>query len=83
MAWLSEGSVLMEPATIACDGRDPAGRRCGAEALIRRIDYRYTTEVDILQGEARQVLHETHYEVDCPVCGLRTQVEHPVRASQW
>jgi hypothetical protein len=75
MAWLSEGAMLMKPVTIVCNGGASRGRRCGAEAEIRQVHYRYVTEADHSSGELRQVLYETHYDIDCPTCGRRTQVE--------
>jgi len=61
------------PTTIACDSRDSEGRLCGATAEVRRIHYKYVPQV--FRGEVEQVLSETHYDIECPRCGWRTQIE--------
>jgi len=71
----SKGAMAMQPTTIICDGRDSEGRPCGATAEVRRVHYKYVPHLDRPLGEMQQVLSETHYEIDCPHCGWRTQVE--------
>jgi hypothetical protein len=65
----------MAPATLICDGRDSEGRVCGATAEVRKVHYRYVPQRVGRNGDIEQVLSETHYEIDCPRCGWRTQVE--------
>jgi hypothetical protein len=65
----------MQPSMILCDGRDANGRPCGAEAEVRRVHYKYVSEFKRPFGDVQQVLSETQYEIECPRCGWRTQVE--------
>jgi hypothetical protein len=71
----SSEDVLLQPAAIRCTAGQTWGRTCGAEAAVRQVHYRYVTETDWTAGELRQVLSETHYDIECPHCGRRTQVE--------
>ena len=70
-----EGAVSMQPTTILCNARDAEGRVCGATAEVRQVHYKYVPHLDRPRGQFEQVLSETHYEIDCPRCGWRTQVE--------
>ena len=74
----SQGAT-MQPAMIVCDGRDPNGRPCGAEAEVRRVHYKYVAEMERQLGEVQQVLSETQYEIECPRCGWRTQIQRVER----
>jgi hypothetical protein len=65
----------MQPTMIACNGRDAHGNICGAEAEVRRVHYKYVAEREGRLGDVQQVLSETQYEIECPRCGWRTQVE--------
>jgi hypothetical protein len=65
----------MQPTMIVCDGRDAKGNICGAAAEVRRVHYKYVAELELPLGELQQVLSETQYEIECPRCGWRTQVE--------
>jgi hypothetical protein len=51
------------------------GRVCGAQATVRQVHYKYTAQLVRRQGEFQQVLSEAQYEISCPRCGWRTQVE--------
>jgi hypothetical protein len=70
-----EGATSMQPTTILCDAHDAQGRVCGATAEVRQVHYKYVPHLDRQRAEFQQVLSETHYEIDCPRCGWRTQVE--------
>jgi hypothetical protein len=67
--------MSMSHSTIRCDSLDPSGVPCGAEALVERVHYMYVTEQESSTGDLRRVLSEMHYEIRCPRCGPRTQVE--------
>jgi hypothetical protein len=61
----------MQPATITCDSHASQSARCGETALVRAVSYVYARE----RESAAPVLREAHYQIDCPRCGQRTQIE--------
>jgi hypothetical protein len=65
----------MPPAKIKCDSQGAEGPPCGADALVHLVHYVYSREQKPGQPAASHVLRETRYEIDCPRCGRRTQVE--------
>jgi hypothetical protein len=67
--------VRAQPSVVVCDGRAGDGSVCGAEAQVRRVHYRYTARLNRRLGEVHQVLNEVEYEIACPRCGWRTQLE--------
>ena len=67
--------VSAQPSVVACDGPVGEGGICGAEAQVRRVHYRYTAKLNRRIGEVQQVLSEIQYEINCPRCGWRTQLE--------
>jgi hypothetical protein len=73
----SEG-VAAQPSVLICDGRTGSGDSCGAEAQVRRVHYRYEARLNRRLGEVQQVLSGVEYEINCPRCGWRMQVERPV-----
>jgi hypothetical protein len=73
----SEG-VAAQPSVLICDGRTVSGDSCGAEAQVRRVHYRYEARLNRRLGEVQQVLSGVEYEINCPRCGWRTQVERPL-----
>ena len=65
----------VEPTTLICNGRTPDGRVCGATALV--IAARPVIDSQMYRGGGgiiRDVLRETHYDIECPRCGSRTQI---------
>jgi len=66
---------LMHPATIICDNRVRDSARCGETALVRCISYVYSREADAGSVAAGPVLREAHYQINCPRCGQRKQIE--------
>ncbi|HEX6961197.1 MAG TPA: hypothetical protein VF175_04975 [Lacipirellula sp.] len=64
-----------QPTTLLCEAEVGQGRQCGAEAKVRCVHYRYTARLDRRLGEVQQVLSEAIYEIACPRCGWRTQVQ--------
>jgi hypothetical protein len=63
----------MQPATIICDNRRADGAPCGQVALVHMVHYVYAIEQQRGKGSSAHVLRETHYEIECPQCGQRTQ----------
>jgi phage terminase large subunit GpA-like protein len=65
----------MQPATIICENRFSDSARCGETALVRGVRYVYarTTGSDV--ESAQPVLREAHFQIECPRCGERQQVE--------
>jgi len=64
----------MQPVTIICDAQTSQGL-CGATAVIRNAHYVYRPKRTASRQEFQQELVEARYEIDCPNCGRRTQVE--------
>jgi len=63
----------MQPDIILCTARAADGRMCGETTEVREVHYRFTPRL-----AAAQVLTEIRYDVNCPICGHRTQVERIV-----
>lgn len=63
------------PKTTICDGRDHRGVYCGATAILQRIDYRHGAILDEGSAAYRHILREIRYQIICPKCGPRVQVE--------
>jgi len=64
----------MQPVTIICDAQTSQGL-CGATAIIRKAHYVYRPKRTASRQEFQQELVEARYEIDCPNCGRRMQVE--------
>jgi hypothetical protein len=73
--WQDRSTPTTQPTTLPCEAPAGDGQRCGAEALVRRVHYRYTATLNRQLGEVQQVLSEAIYEINCPHCGWRTQVQ--------
>ena len=71
-----QGAVSVEAKTIDCDARQPNGLACGETAIIHKTHHHYANTMYAPGGGGRfqQILLETHYEIECPHCGRRTQV---------
>src|SRR5688572_32952036 len=65
----------MHPVTLTCANPRADGSRCGETALVHVVHYVYRPagEQGWMGGEHE--LSETQYEIDCPRCGHRTQIE--------
>jgi hypothetical protein len=57
----------MDAITIICDV-------CGQSAVIHKVRYKYV-ERKTPSGEIEHILRETQRDVECPSCGMHTQVE--------
>lgn len=57
----------MDPITIICEV-------CGQSAVIHKVRYKYI-ERKTTFGQIEHILRETQRDVECPVCGMRTQME--------
>jgi hypothetical protein len=61
----------LESSTIVCSA-ETQGRRCGATARVLSAHYVYKPA----SKNAQQLLVEARYQIHCPKCGPRTQVEY-------
>jgi hypothetical protein len=72
---LGQGRTLIggrvDSPQIVCNAMTPGGR-CGATARVLNAHYVYKPDMK----DAGQVLVEAKYEVVCPTCGPRMQVEY-------
>jgi len=60
---------------ITCDKEGAQGKVCGAVALVLKVQYKYDT-LSFSKGRGfGPKLVETRYEIECPKCGKRKQVE--------
>jgi hypothetical protein len=60
----------LEPFRVPCDALRPDGRPCGESALVHRIDY--VRPGDSAPGQRGL---QTQYDIECPRCGRRTQIQ--------
>jgi hypothetical protein len=60
--------------TIVCDAQTPQGP-CGSVARVRQAHYEYRPRPWNPADGVQQELIETRYEIECPRCGNRVQVE--------
>jgi DNA-directed RNA polymerase subunit RPC12/RpoP len=58
----------MQPIMTSCDA-------CGRDAVIHKIRYKYSVDGRPGQTAQNHTLIETHRDIECPHCGMRTQVE--------
>jgi hypothetical protein len=66
---------LMQPATMICANLRADGASCGETALVHVVHYVYRP-AEVSEGfAANHKLTESHYEIVCPRCGRRTQIE--------
>jgi hypothetical protein len=65
----------MQPATIECDAADAQGRPCGEIADVHEVHYKYSPAIERGPFSLDRVLVEVRYDIDCPRCGYRTQIE--------
>ena len=61
--------------TIVCTGETSEGRICGAQAIV-------LNKHAAIRGPGALVgsnigYYEIHFMIECPQCGIRTQVEMP------
>jgi hypothetical protein len=48
---------------------------CGRDAVIHKVRYKYSVDKPPGESTERHTLRETHRDIECPQCGMRTQVE--------
>jgi DNA-directed RNA polymerase subunit RPC12/RpoP len=65
---------MLQGLTVVCDNQNNDGTPCGATAIVIRAAYAYE-EVDFLTTGQLPTLLEARYEIQCPNCGHRRQVE--------
>jgi hypothetical protein len=58
----------MEPVMITCE-------LCGQDAFVHKARYRYRAESSNGRPANEHVLLEVQRQVECPTCGMRTQVQ--------
>jgi hypothetical protein len=59
----------LEPFTVRCDARSSDGVPCGADAIVLTIDYVAEPGAGVSSEK------QTHFDIECPRCGKRTQIE--------
>jgi hypothetical protein len=64
----------MRARTITCEAVGADGALCGETAVVHMIHYVYGVSSDSNARGFNHVHRETHYDIECPACGLRTQV---------
>jgi hypothetical protein len=68
---------MTTPHLVACDAKKPSGELCGAAALAHASQHEYDTLIYTGKGGRQYRLRASHYEIECPNCGKRTQtVKH-------
>ena len=61
--------------TVTCDNEDASGKACGALAVVLKAQYKYDT-LSFPKGRGfGPELVEVRYQIECPKCGTRKQVE--------
>jgi ssDNA-binding Zn-finger/Zn-ribbon topoisomerase 1 len=58
----------MQPIMTPCDA-------CGRDAVIHKIRYKYSVEKPSGPAAENHTLRETQRDIECPQCGMRTQIE--------
>jgi endogenous inhibitor of DNA gyrase (YacG/DUF329 family) len=58
----------MEPVTVKCD-------QCGASTFVHNVRYKYREDGKPGLAAAEHVLVAIERDIECPVCGRRTQLE--------
>jgi len=58
----------MDAITITCEV-------CGQTAVIHKVRYKYVERKLPSSSAVDHVLHETQRDIECPNCGMRTQIE--------
>jgi hypothetical protein len=72
----------MRLGTVLCDAPSADGGLCGARAVVHEVHYKYSPYANRRPFDVDRVLTEIHYDVDCPRCGYRTQIEKVSEAEQ-
>jgi hypothetical protein len=65
----------MEPLTVVCNARNAAGTWCGQTAVVHSAQYEFATDLYGSPGGIQHTLKSAIYEIECPNCGRRTQIE--------
>jgi hypothetical protein len=58
----------MDPVTITCE-------ICGQTAVIHKVRYKYVERKIDQSHLVEHILRETQRDLECPLCGMRTQSE--------
>ena len=66
----------MVPDARKCDAALPNGTQCAELARVIGVQYHYGPRPS-KDGSLEQHLNEAHYQIHCPKCGVRKQVERP------
>jgi hypothetical protein len=67
--------VLMHSGRITCENLRAREAPCGESALVHMIHYVYSSEPAEDGASTDHILRETHFDIECPRCGRRTQIE--------
>ena len=66
----------MQATTIICAAVKSDGSLCGESAVVRKTRYEFDTlRLYDERGSTKHKLRATHYDIECPKCGPRTQSE--------
>jgi hypothetical protein len=68
---------MLQGLTVVCDNQKPDGTICGTTAIVVRASYEYEN-VDFVHPDPQNALpslKESRFEIECPNCGHRRQVE--------
>jgi len=62
--------------TVICNSVKPDGSVCGQPAIVHNARYEYQTKLyGHHSGQISHQLKASHYDIECPDCGHRVQVE--------
>jgi hypothetical protein len=70
----------MQPLTVVCNARKPGGTWCGETAVVHQARYEFDTDLYGSPGGIQHRVTKAVYEIECPKCGRRTQIEKAERS---
>jgi hypothetical protein len=59
--------------TMECTAVLPSGEMCGEIAVVHSAQHEYDTQLYEGEGGYQYRLRRSHFEIECPRCGFRTQ----------
>lgn len=65
----------MAEQTITCEAQTSDGRTCGCDAVV--LHKHVHVHARLADDGSHASDHEIHYMIECPQCGIRTQVQKP------
>lgn len=70
----------MKPMTVVCNAARSDGSWCGRYAVVLRAEYQFEQGPFTEGNEGLPQVARAVYEVECPQCGRRVQIERPALA---